>query len=181
MRGAVAVCAYPARVRLRLVFALAAAAALVAAGCGSTPQAEEETRAVTTDDLITDFGAQPGSLTLKRSGGTGGKYEQLGIGLDPPPEALRRYGIFSIYVVEPGADDARAALLTDKTTGEPLEPDERGIYWERDTLSGTWVANKRYGANVVLAWFSDRSQAATDARFERLDRILAGLERGALG
>lgn len=124
------------------------------------------------EDLISNFGAQPGNLSLRRFGGTDGKFEQLGIGLDPPAEALRRYGIFSIYVVEPGEDDARKALLTDKTTGKPLEPDERGIYWEYDDHSKTWIANTTYGENVVLVWFSQKRERATDARWERLHEFL---------
>ena len=150
---------------------LAGVAALSAAGCGSAREGEAE-RAVESEELIADFGAEPGKLSLRRSGGTGGKFEQLGLGLDPPPEALRRYGVFSIYVVEPGEDDARSALLTDKTTGRALEPDERGIYWEYDDHSKTWIANTTYGENVVLVWFSEKPKPATDARWERLHDFL---------
>ena len=159
--------------RLRLLSVLVVGlAALAAAGCGSAPQPEAEERAIASEELISEFGAQPGKLSLRRSGGAGGKFEQLGLGLDPPPDALRRYGIFSIYVVDPGEDEARAGLLTDKTTGDPLEPDERGIYWEYDDHSRTWIANTTYGENVVLVWFSEKRERQTDARWERLHRFL---------
>ena len=102
-------------------------------------------------------------------------WEQLGLGLDPSPELVREYGIFVVYVVKPGRGEAVGSLLRDKSTGKRLERDARGIYWEQDTLSDTWVANKRYGENVVLAWFSARKSPGLDARFERLDRILSGL------
>jgi hypothetical protein len=105
-------------------------------------------------------------------------WEQLGLGLDPSPELVREYGIFVVYVVKPGRGEAVGSLLRDKSTGERLDPDARGIYWEQDTLSDTWVANKRYGRNILLAWFSDSTEPATDARFERLDRILSGLNTG---
>ena len=159
---------------IRPTFALVAALlSLAALGCGSAAGPEETDQAVASEELIADFGAQPGNVTLERSGDSGGKYEQLGIGLDPPAEALRRYGIFSIYVVEPGEEEARAALLTDKTSGKPLEPDERGIYWEYDDHSKTWIANTTYGENVVLVWFSEKRKRETDARWERLDQFLS--------
>lgn len=151
---------------------LAGIAVLATAGCGSAPQREAEDRAVESEELISSFAAQPGNLSLRRFGGTDGKFEQLGIGLDPPAEALRRYGIFSIYVVDRGEADARQALLTDKTTGKPLERDERGIYWEYDDHSKTWIANTTYGENVVLVWFSEKRERATDARWERLHEFL---------
>jgi hypothetical protein len=100
-------------------------------------------------------------------------WRQLSYGLDPPPALVRRYGIFSVYVVESGNEEAVESLLRDKSTGRPLDADERGIRWERDSQSGTWVAYTRYGENVVLAWFSGRRAPAVDARWERLDRILS--------
>ncbi|MBW3592438.1 MAG: hypothetical protein KY396_01970 [Actinobacteria bacterium] len=158
---------------IRFLFVLLGTLGVLAgAGCGSAAERGSEERAVAPEELISDFGAQPGELSLRRFGGTDGKFEQLGIGLDPPPAALRRYGIFSIYVVEPGEKDARAALLTDKTTGAPLEPDERGIYWEYDDHSKTWIANTTYGENVVLVWFSEKPERETDIRWERLHEFL---------
>jgi hypothetical protein len=102
-------------------------------------------------------------------------WEQLSFGLDPPPEIRRQYGVFSIYVVEPGKEDAVDSLLRDKATGKPLARDERGIYWERDSLSKTWIAHTLYGSNVVLVWFSESRTRRTDRRWERLHAILSGL------
>ena len=165
--------AYPSRVRVRRGIALALVAAVAVAGCGTTStERKDEQQAVTADELIADFGAEPGKPKLKPAPAPDRKFEQLGIGLDPPPELLRRYGVFSIYVVRPGEDQAKQALLTDKTTGAPLERDERGIYWEYDDQSRTWIANSVYGENVVLVWFSEKRKRVTDARWERLDRFL---------
>ena len=159
--------------RLRLFFlVLACSAVLVASACGSAREPEAEEPEVTSEELISEFAAQPGKVSLRRSAGAGGKFEQLGLGLDPPVSALRRYGIFSIYVVDPGADAALRALLTDKTTGNPLTRDERGIYWEYDDHSKTWIANTTYGENVVLVWFSEKPKPATDERWERLHEFL---------
>ena len=159
--------------RHALLSTLVAAAALAGAGCGSTPEPKEDVRGVVaSDELIADFRAQPGKPRLVREGGSDRTFEQLGIGLDPPPELLRRYGTFSIYVVDPDEEAATRALLTDKTTGKPLERDERGIYWEYDDHSRTWIANKVYGENVVLVWFTEKRRRVTDARWERLDAFL---------
>jgi len=82
------------------------------------------------------------------------------------------------HVVDDEDPEALESLLTDKATGEPLEQDGEGIYWERDSLSNTWIAHSRYGDNVVLAWFSESAEPETDERWERLDDILAGLTTG---
>jgi hypothetical protein len=66
-----------------------------------------------------------------------------------------------------------ASLMRGRRDAGASQADE--LRWELDSLSDTWVANKRYGENVVLAWFSARKSPALDARFERLDRILSGL------
>jgi hypothetical protein len=70
---------------------------------------------------------------------------------------------------------ALSSLLRDKATQKPLDRDARGVYWELDSNSGTWVAYKRYAGNVVLAWFSGSKTRAVDERWQRLDRVFAGL------
>jgi hypothetical protein len=159
----------------RRAFLITLAAAAILAGCGSTANenANPDDDAITAGELIADFGAQADKPALRRSAGFDGRYEQLSLGLDPPPELLRRYGTFSIYVVEPGQEEAKTALLTNKTTGEPLEPDERGIYWEYDDLSNTWIANSVYGENVVLVWFTEKRKRMIDGRWERLHDFLS--------
>ena len=143
----------------------------IAAGCGTSSE-EPEATAVTAAEVTQEFRADAGRA-LEDAAVPDAAWRQLSYGLDPSPELLRRYGIFSVYVVEAGNEEAVESLLRDKATGEPLEPDERGIRWERDSQSGTWVAYTRYGPNVVLAWFSGQRREGVDARWERLHRILS--------
>jgi hypothetical protein len=152
------------------------AVAVVGAACGASGDTENRRSAFTAAEVAGQFERETG-LRLRESPGEDEAWEQLGLGLDPSPALVRRYGIFSVYVVEPGNAEAVASLLADKETGEPLEPDGSGIRWERDPLSRTWVAHKLYGANVVLVWFSESARRRTDERWARLDASLAGLAR----
>jgi hypothetical protein len=104
-------------------------------------------------------------------------WDQLSYGLNPSQAVLDRYGIFSVYVAKPGHVDALDSLLRDKATRKALERDARGVYWELDSNSGTWIAYKRYAGNVVLVWFSESKQRALDDRWENLDGVLADLAR----
>jgi hypothetical protein len=163
-------------VRTRLPALLAAlVATLGVAGCG-TDAGREETRAAFSGAEVADEFQRETGRGLEAAAEQDPSWEQLSYGLDPSPAVLRRYGIFSVYVIEPGNVQAVSSLLADKGTGAPLEADGDGIYWERDSLSKTWIAYKRYGENVVLAWFSERKTRETDDRFARLDRILSGLD-----
>ena len=72
------------------------------------------------------------------------------------------------------------SLLADKDTAKPLQADADGIYWDYDELAKSYVAQKRYGANVVLAWWNESRKQGTDERWERLDGILQGLASGGL-
>ncbi len=147
------------------------------AGCGAAAEEEPEEQAqfVSPGQVMQRFREATGKRVLRRAA-PDAAWEQLGLGLDPSPELVQEYGTFVVYVVKPGRGEAVGSLLRDKSTGKRLKRDARGIYWERDTLSDTWVANKRYGPNIVLAWFSDSTERATDARFTRVDRILSGLD-----
>ena len=160
---------------MRKVAALLLLAALLA-GCGSTgnSEPEPETQALTAGQVSRQF-AEDAGRALEQTDVPDAAWQQLGYGLNPSRALQRRFGIFNVYVVEAGNDDAVASLLSDKGTGKPLQADADGIYWERDSLSGTWIANTRYGENVVLAWFSEKKRKGTDERWERLDRILSGL------
>ena len=159
--------------RLPLLAALFVAL-LGGAGCGTGGEAEQSRTAFSGAEVADEFQRETGRA-LQAAAGQDPAWEQLSYGLDPPREVLQRYGVFSVYVVEPGNDDALASLLAEKATGKPLQADEDGIFWERDSQSKTWIAYKRYGDNVVLAWFSERERRETDERFARLDRILSGL------
>ena len=150
--------------------------ALAAAGCGGGNE-QERTSSFTAGQVREEFREHTGERILREAAGEDPAWEQLSIGLDPPEELVREYGIFSIYVVKPGHGQAVRSLLRDKVTGKPLERDVRGIYWEYDRSSRTWIANTRYGSNVVLVWFSGRKERRTDARWERLDAILTALDQ----
>jgi len=155
--------------------AIALAALAVTAGCGSAPEPEQQVTRYTASDVVQQFRSEPGSPRLREAAGVDMAWEQLGLGLNVSERLLRRYGVFTVYVVEPGNEEAVDSLLTDKATGKPLQPDERGVYWELDTQSKDWVAYSKYGENVVLAWFGGRSEPKVDARWERLSRLMSGL------
>ena len=153
-------------------------AVLVVAACGATEESEPEPRAISAQQVAERFEEDAGQ-PVEPTAVHGAAWAQLGYGLDPSPGLVRRFGVFNVYVVEPGNDQALESLLSDKATGKPLRRDERGIYWELDSQSGTWIAHARYGPNVVLTWFSESKRKTTDARWERLDRILRGLDAAA--
>jgi hypothetical protein len=154
---------------------LLTSAVLVVAGCGAAQtETERQTELVPASRVITQFERQTGR-PLERTEEPDVAWEQLSYGLDPSPELLERYGIFSVYVAKEGHVDALDSLLKDKATKKALERDAQGIYWELDSNSGTWIAYKRYARNIVLVWFSGSEERAVDARFERLDEVLASL------
>lgn len=168
--------------RIALLLALTILAPLAAA-CGSAPSAEEngeraEPPTLTAEQVIREFRQVPGQPRLRRAAGTDAAWEQLSFGLDVAPELQRRYGTFNVYVVRPGRDAAVDSLLTNKETKQALRRSADGIYWERDTLANSYVAYKRYGANVVLAWWSESDEPVTDGRWERLDQLMSRLVAG---
>jgi hypothetical protein len=142
---------------------------VVLAGCG---EAEEES--FTSEQVTAQFQEEAGAQLFRKQGpGDDPAWDQLGLAEDAPPSLIERYGIFSIYVVEPGEKEAMGSLFRDKATGKPL-PHRRGIFWELDTHSNTWAAYTRY-QNLVLVWFTESEQPAVDARWQRLHRILRDL------
>jgi hypothetical protein len=152
-------------------------AALAAAGCGSSGNGddqEQEAAPIAAQAVVQEFEEVPGMPPLQTSA-PDPSWEQLGLGLDLPAADQKKYGTFTIYVVDPEDSEAVKSLLADKDTAEPLQADENGIYWDYDELAKSYVAQKRYGPNVVLAWWNEKRQQGTDARWQRLDRILRGL------
>jgi hypothetical protein len=164
---------------------LALVAALVAAGCGSSAEGVDET---TTDEqeaapigagqLVAQFKQASGGTQLRGTATPDAAWEQLGLGLNATPAQQKQFGTFSIYVVEPENDEAVTSLLSDKDTAKPLARAGDGIYWDFDELAGSYVAYKRYGSNVVLAWWNEQPEPVTDARFERLDALMQELSGG---
>jgi hypothetical protein len=167
--------------RRSIVPLVALLALLLGAGCGASdsapePEPEPEGRVLSSQQVSDEFEDEAGRPLQETVPDP--SWEQLGFGLNAPPAVIERFGTFSIYVVDEEDPEALTSLLRDKATGEPLETDDDGIYWERDSLSNTWIAHSLYGENVVLAWFSESRQPQTDERWERLDEILSGLATG---
>jgi hypothetical protein len=162
----------------RAALALALLPLALASGCGAGE--EESGQAIlTAGQLVQRFQEEPGSPLLREAGGDPA-FRQLGFGLNPSQRLLGRYGVFSIYVVDPDHPQALTSLLRDKATGSPLEADPSGVYWERDTQSRSWIAYKRYGENVVLVWWAESAGRSADARWRRLDRVLTAVEQDSL-
>jgi hypothetical protein len=157
--------------------------ALLAAGCGAaettkTEESPPEAQAIAASQVIETFAKAQGGAVLRQTAGTDVAWEQLSPGLNPSPAIQEQYGTFSVYVVKPDRAEAVRSLLRDKETQQELEQGDGGVYWELDDLSKTYVAYKRYGPNVVLAWWNEKPQPGTDARFERLDALLSSLQTG---
>ena len=163
----------------RIALLVALLAALVAAGCGASGEGVDETTPtgeeaapIGASQLVARFRQASGGTQLRGTATPDAAWEQLGLGLDPTPRQQGRYGTFTVYVVEADHDEAVDSLLSDKETAKPLAEDANGIYWDFDELANSYVAHKRYGPNVVLAWWNERPEPGTDARFERLDALL---------
>jgi hypothetical protein len=165
----------------RPVLVLLLAAALLAAGCGSSESGEDENQQaapIGSQEVIQQFEEVPGMPPLETAAGSDPSWEQLSLGLDLSPAAQERFGTFTIYVVDPEDPEAVRSLLADKDTAKPLERGADGIYWDFDELAKSYVAQKRYGSNVVLAWWNEKREPGTDERWERLDEQLQQLVSG---
>ncbi len=153
-------------------------AILLPAGCGSSGDGDDEEAApIAAQAVVQEFDEVPGMPPLQTSA-PDPSWEQLSLGLDLPAADQERYGTFTIYVVDPEDPEAVGSLLADKDTAEPLQADASGIYWDYDELAKSYVAQKRYGSNVVLAWWNESRKQGTDERWERLDTVLQGLGNG---
>ena len=101
---------------------------------------------------------------LQRAAEPDEAWDQLSYGLNPSPELLEQYGIFSVYVAKEGHVDALSSLLKDKATKKTLERDKDGVYWELDSNSGTWIAYRRYGRTSCSSGSaSPRTRLSTSA------------------
>jgi hypothetical protein len=158
--------------------ALALALALGAGGCGTSgsDQDGQQTQAITSGQVVQEFRQAPGEPRLRKTAEPDAAWEQLGLGLNISEELRRRYGVFNVYVVKPGRTEALQSLLKDKETRKELDRDANGMFWDFDDLAGSFVAYKRYGPNVVLAWWNEKKEPGIDARWARLDALMSGLE-----
>ena len=149
--------------------------AVFLAGCGSSGNGDDEDQEaapIAAQTLAQRFDQESGMPPLEKAAGSDPAWEQLSLGLDVSPKAQEQYGTFTIYVVDPEDLEAVGSLLADKDTAEPLEPDADGIYWDYDELAKSYVAQKRYGPNVVLAWWNEKRKQGTDERWEQLDQLM---------
>lgn len=163
--------------RPALIFLLVA----LLAGCGSAGDGDDEDQQaapIGSQEVIQQFEETPGLPPLERAAGSDPSWEQLGPGLDVPPATQKEYGTFTIYVVDPEDPEAVRSLLADKDTAKPLQADANGIYWDYDELAKSYVAQKRYGPNVVLAWWNESRQQGTDERWQRLDAVMQDIASG---
>ena len=159
----------------------ALAVALLAVGCGSSANGEDEdleAAPIAAGAVVEQFRRAPGSPSLRTAAAPDVAWEQLSLGLNVTPAQQKRFGTFTIYVVEPERDEAVESLLSDKDTAKPLERSAGGIYWDFDELAGSYVAQKRYGSNVVLTWWNEKREPVTDGRWRRLDELMQGLVTG---
>ena len=150
----------------------------VAAACGSSGDGDDEddqAAPIAAQQVVQEFEETPGLPELEPAAGSDPAWDQLGPALDLPPADQKRHGTFTIYVVDAEDPEAVKSLLADKDTAQPLQAAADGIYWDFDELAKSWVAQKRYGSNVVLAWWNEKQQRVTDARWQRLDRALTDL------
>jgi hypothetical protein len=155
-------------------------AALALAGCGSSGDGDDEEQQVApiaAQQVVQEFSDVPGMPELETAA-PDPSWEQLGPGLDIPPAAQERYGTFTIYVVDPEDPEAVRSLLADKDTAKALQADADGIYWDYDELAKSYVAQKRYGSNVVLAWWNEQRDKGTDERWDRLDEVMQEIASG---
>jgi hypothetical protein len=149
--------------------------AALLAGCGGSADGddgEQEAAPIAAQTFVQRFDQASGMPPLEAAAGSDPSWEQLGLGLDLSPAEQERYGTFTIYVVDPGNLEAVSSLLADKDTGQPLEQGADGIYWDYDELAKSYVAQKRYGPNVVLAWWNEQREQGTDERWDRLDQLV---------
>ena len=161
-----------------LASALALALAAAVAGCGTSQSSDvPPAQLISAGQVIQKFRQAPGQPKLRQAP-PGEAWEQLSFGLNVPEKLRTRYGVFSVYVVEASRPEAVRSLLRNKETRKALQADDFGVYWEYDTFSRSYVAYKRYGANVVLAWWNEKKTPQTDERFARIDALLSGLETG---
>jgi hypothetical protein len=158
--------------------------ALAVAGCGASGESDDAVDTDTTQgdaapiaasQVVQQFLEAAEGTQLQETKAQDPSWEQLGLGLNPTPAQQRRYGIFTIYVVDPERTEAVESLLSDKDTAQPLEESADGIHWDFDEAAQSYVANKQYGPNVVLAWWNEKPQPTTDPRWDRLDALMQQL------
>lgn len=161
--------------------------ALAAAGCGAnaesddavdTDTTQQEAAPIAAQQVVEQFLESDEGAQLEETAVQDAAWEQLGFGLNPTPAQQRQYGIFTIYVVKPERTEAVDSLLSDKDTAQPLEESADGIHWDFDEAAKSYVANKQYGPNVVLAWWNEKPEPGTDPRWDRLDALMQKLTAG---
>jgi hypothetical protein len=154
--------------------------ALATAGCGANAESDDavDTDAQTTEQEAAPIGTQ--QVVQEFLEVEGAQLEETAmqdVAWDQPAQQ-RQYGIFTIYVVDPDRAEAVDSLLSDKDTAQPLEESADGIHWDFDEAAKSYVANKQYGPNVVLAWWNEKPEPTTDPRWDRLDALMQKVTAG---
>lgn len=142
--------------------------ALAAAACTGGDERSVPPGTFTAEDVIEHFEEEAGhDLAVDPTAST-----TKVVLVRPDQEANAEFGEFEVFVVNPRDPNIERVLRVGLGFFR-LPADRRGIRWQR-TRDG-WVAAKRYGRNVVLAWHAARTRGALDARWEELDRVFASL------
>jgi len=157
--------------------AIAAGAALLTAGCGSTAGVEHHRNASqstfaskhTVQQVVQHFQAATGQALSDSSNAS---WDTLSLPAGNTQD-YNRFGAFTIDVVR---NPAELSVFTTQN-GRKLTPDAQGVYWPLTADSGGyWDPAKVYG-NVVLTW-STQSHTTT-GQFTLLNAILSTLGQSA--
>lgn len=156
--------------------ALAASAALLTAGCGST--SVEHHHEVSQRTFASSHSVQQVEQHFQAATGQAltdspvGSWDTLSLPASNMQD-YNRFGAFTIDVIHNAND---LSVFTTQN-GHRLSPDPQGVYWPLTAdANGYWNPAKVYG-NVVLTW-STQSRA-TNSQFTLLNAILSTLGQPA--
>lgn len=156
--------------------ALAASAALLAAGCGSTSIEHHSNTSAQTfasshsvQQVEQHFQAATGQALTDTPAGS---WDTLSLPASNTQD-YNRFGVFTIDVVH----NTNVMSVFTTQNGHRLSPDAQGVYWPLSAdANGYWSPAKVYG-NVVLSWTTQSH--STNQQFTLLNAILSTLGQPA--